>query len=124
MERSQVIAAHGICEALTIVAAAGRHSPLLPSKFLIALFILENKPSAALKHSGSGGTTGTRTQIRPLGGASSIQLNYGPTVLDLSGVCPEKLRILSEAATGLLTSAESSGVMQFLFSNPQKKIFC
>lgn len=84
MERSQVIAAHGICEALTIVAAAGRHSPLQPSKFLIALFILENKPSAALKHSGSGGTTGTRTQIRPLGGASSIQLNYGPTVLDLS----------------------------------------
>lgn len=65
MERSQVIAAHGICEALTIVAAAGRHSPLLPSKFLIALFILENKPSAALKHSGSVGPPGLEPRSDP-----------------------------------------------------------
>ena len=49
----------------SIVHPLTRHSPLQPSKFLITLFILENKPSATFKHSDTGGTTGTQTQNRP-----------------------------------------------------------
>lgn len=41
--------------------------------------------NAIASESACGGTTGTRTQIRPLGGASSIQLNYGPAIFLVKG---------------------------------------